>query len=153
MHEAPTASVVAQEVDTANAVLEVPDRLAAETLNTVFPVLFRVTDCAPDIEPTLVEANVKLLPEREAAVWEPTPVNVTVLFPALVAKVSKPEVAPMVDGVNVTLAEQFAPAAKVAGQLVDAAKAPVVETPDTVTASLPVLLSVTELAADVVPTF
>jgi hypothetical protein len=58
-----------------------------------------------------------------------------------VTNVSVPDCGPIAVGVNVTLAVQLAPAARLAGQVFDSAKEPLALTDVTDSAVLPVLFS------------
>jgi hypothetical protein len=123
-------------------------------------VLLRVTVCAALFEPTVCVANVNTLGETlaEAVAAAPVPLKVTVW----VAPVTPPELsvivnvlvrAPVAAGVNVTEITQLDPAPKEAPQpLVGTNSVPAAATLVIVSATLPVLLSVTACAALVVPT-
>jgi hypothetical protein len=74
------------------------------------------------------------------------------LFPAAVTKVSVPDCEPIALGLNVTLAVQLAPAARLAGQVFEAAKGLPTLTDVTLSAVLPVLVNCTVCAAEVVET-
>jgi hypothetical protein len=88
----------------------------------------------------------------------PVPVRATVwgLFAALSVMVSAPDLAPVAVGLNVTLMEQFAPAATLVPQLFVCEKSPLLVPVNVmlvrVNAAVPLLVSVTARAALPVPT-
>ncbi len=129
------------------------------TVSGKFPVLVSVTDCAVLVAPTASAANVKLVAERETVEAVPVPVSVTDcgLPAALSAMAMLAPRAPVADGVNVTVIEQFADAATELPQVFVCAKSPlfVPVTPILVmeSAVFPLLVSVTDCDALVAPTF
>ena len=121
------------------------------------PVFCTVTVCAALVEPTFVEANVRLVGLAvnvavPAAV--PVPVNATVngLLVALPVTDTEPVRVPAAVGVNFTVTVHDAPAAIDEPQVFVCEKSPVAATPETVAAAVPVLVTVTACVALVVPT-
>ncbi len=153
-------------VQLAPAATELPQVLVwaksplAETLvrfSEALPVLESVTDCAALVVPTGWLANVSEEAERlttgaEAAA--PVPVKLTDcgLPEALSVMLRVPVRVPDAVGVNVTLMVQLAPAATELPQVLVWAKSPLAETLVRFSEALPVLESVTDCAALVVPT-
>ena len=129
-------------------------------VNGALPVLLSVTVCAAEVVPAVAE---KLSDEGEsdatgtgAAV--PVPVRVTICGEPVALSVTSrlPVTLPVVTGAKVTEMVQLAPAANDAPQLLVSLNNPTrgelgAEMPVMVSGTLPVLLSVTVCAAEVVP--
>ena len=81
----------------------------------------------------------------------PVPLRATVCVPALSTNVRVPLNAPRLGGEKLTVAVHLALAARLAGQLLVSAKGTEVDTCDTATAVVPVFVSVTTCAPEVVP--
>ena len=78
VHEAPAASVVPQVVaDLRNDVALVPVIVSEVRLSVAVPEFFTVTTCAAVVEPTVVDANVRLVALSVTAGAVPVPVSFT----------------------------------------------------------------------------
>jgi hypothetical protein len=123
-----------------------PLALMLVNISVVLPTLVTVTLCLPLVEPTNWFPKGTAVAERLMAgpngVPEPMRVTDCGLSPALSMMTREPTRVPVAVGVNVTLMEQDALAARVAGQ-VEAVKSPVAVTPAMFNVSLPELVSVT----------
>src|SRR5579862_371474 len=124
------------------------------TLRGASPVLVNVTVCAALVELTGWIGNPRLATETEACgVAFAVPVSVIAcgLLAALSVIVTEPKRLPNAVGVNVTLIVQFAPAARLAGQLLSWAKSPLATTFEMIRGAVPVLFRATDWAALVAP--
>jgi hypothetical protein len=121
-------------------------------LSAAVPVFVKVTVCAALVVPTVCAANVRLVVERLAMGAVPVPERVTVcgLVVALSVIVIVPGWLPAAVGVNVTLMEQLAPAAREAAQLLVWAYSALATMLVMVRGAVPELVSVTDFAALVV---
>lgn len=126
--------------------------VAADTVALVLPVFVNVTVCAADVEPTVWLPNATDEGEAPSTARRPVPLRLAVYVPPAVLAVSVPACAPIVPGVKVTVMVQLAPDATLVPHVFVAANGPLAETLVTPRAVLPVLLSVTVCAAEVVPT-
>ncbi len=124
------------------------------------PVLFKVTDCAALLLPTIwplndTELGVRLTVGADGELVEPESANVCGLLGALSAIVTAPVKVPVVVGAKSTLIVQLAPAATEVPQVPvpPKAKGPeIVKLPLNVRVELPVLVSVAVCAVLVLPT-
>ena len=148
MHELVTSTKEPQLELTLNG----PLTCAADTLTDKLPVLLRVTVRTAELAPTTVESRLNELADRLTEDCVPLPLKDMFCVPAPVLIDKEPVATPMAVGVKVTLATQELPAANDAGQLEEAANAPVVLSEPTDSTVLPVLFKVTDCAAEVLPT-
>lgn len=158
---AAAASVAPQVVaDFRNEVALVPVMVSDVSVTVAVPVFFTVTSCAAVVEPTVVDAKVRLVGEsvtESGAV--PVPVSFTVCGEpvALSATERLPVSAPAAVGLNSTETVQLAAAARVAPHVVadlrnEVALVPVMVSEVSVTVAVPVFFTVTNCAAVVEPT-
>src|SRR5438552_1905593 len=123
--------------------------------NEAVPLLVRVTDCAALLVPTSWLAKVRLVGERltsGAFAYAPVFRSLTVcgLSLALSVMVIVPVRVPVAVGVKVTLMLQLAPAATDVPQVLVCMKSPLATMLVTLSATVPVLVSVTDCATLVV---
>jgi hypothetical protein len=132
-----------------------PLALMLMKVSVALPTLVTVTLCFPLVAPTNWFPKGKAVAERLMAGPKGVPVPMRLtdcgLSPALSMTRREPTRLPVAVGVNVTLIEQEALAARVAGQ-VEAVNSPVAMTPVMFNVSLPELVSVTTWAPLVVVT-
>jgi hypothetical protein len=127
-------------------------------LNAPVPEFLSVTAVAALVAPSCVLANATDVGDRVTAGAVPVPVKATVwgLPVALSVMETVPDLAPVAEGVKVTLIEQMAPAAKLEPQVFVCAKSvllvPVIAMPNMLSVPVPLLVIVTTLAALVAPT-
>ena len=154
---APAARAVPQVVVNAKSPGFAPPMAIPAMLSDVVPLLVTVTLLAALVVPIRRVAKVSDTGETVTAEI-PVPVRATVwgLPAALSATASTADLAPRANGVNRTLTVQLEPAARLVPHVVvrekSPALAPASEIEAIVRTALPVLLTVTELAALVVPT-
>jgi uncharacterized protein YqcC (DUF446 family) len=156
----PAATLAPQVLVCAKSPGLVPVTAMLVTVKAAVPVLLSVTDWTALVVPTFWLAYVRL-PELSDTIGTPTPVpeRVTVWGDpaALSVMVTDAPRLPAAVGVNVTEMLQLPPAATLAPQVLVCAKSPGLVPATamlvTVKAAVPVLLSVTDWAALVVPTF
>ena len=99
-----------------------PPKVTLEIVSAPVPVFLSVTDCAADVEPTLVEAKVRLVGERlTAGTPTPVPLSETVCAApdALSEMLSEAEAAPIAAGWKATETVQVALTASEVPQLLD----------------------------------
>jgi len=151
---APTASEVPQVVaDFRNDVALVPVIVSEVIVMAAVPLFFTVTTCATVLDPTVVEANVRLAGDSVttgAVAAAPVPVSVTLCGEpvALSAIETDPVSAPAVAGLNSTETVQVAPIASEVPQVVadfinELASVPVTVSEVTVRAAVPLFFTVT----------
>src|SRR5262249_16605674 len=130
-----------------------PNAEMSDIAIAVAPLLLSDSVCVPVVS-TIVSPNVRFGGESATVPMPPLPDNGTIcgLSGASSVNVRVPLRAPMPLGVNVTLTVQPAPGASDPPQPFDWANSPVVATLDMVTAADPLLRSVSDCAALVVPT-
>jgi hypothetical protein len=126
--------------------------LAAEIVALVLPEFVRVTACALDVVLIVWVPNARLDGDVASTASRPVPLSATVFTPPFVSIVNVPACAPIEVGANETLTVQLLPTATDKPQLCVAEYWPFTETPLTVRAVLPVLLSVTPCAVETVLT-
>ena len=157
---APAASVVPQVLDNTKSSAWAPVTVMDENDNAALPSLVTVTVLAADAVPGawLAKASELALNFTAAALLAvPVPVSATVCGEpaALSATLMLAVLAPAETGLNVTESVQLEPAASVVPQVLDNTKssawAPVTVMDENDNAALPLLATVTVLAADVVP--
>ena len=123
-----------------------PLALMLVNISVALPTLVTVTLCLLLVAPTNWFPKGKAVAERLMAGPNGVPVPVRLtdcgLSPALSMTTREPTRVPVAAGVNVTLMEQDALAARVAGHI-EAVKSPVAVTPVMFNVSLPELVSVT----------
>jgi hypothetical protein len=160
VQDALTASDEPQLLVRANAETFAPPTVTDEIVSAPVPVLVRVTVCAAEDAPTLVDAKLRLPGERLAA-GTPTPVPVRAKacgeLAALSVKLSEAESAPAAKGLKMIETVQEAVAASDAPQLLVARNevgfVPPTVTEERVSAAVPELVRVTSCAAEETPTF
>jgi hypothetical protein len=148
---APAAMLVPQVL---LAIAKAPLIPTLEKVRGTFCWFVSVTVLAELVLPTATVLKLNVLADRVTGAL-PVPLRLTVwgLFSAWSVNVNAPVAAPVVTGVNVTPTMQLAPAARLAAQVLLAiAKAPLVPMLEKLKAALPRFVSVTVLAALVLPT-
>lgn len=157
VHDALAASDVPQLLVCEKEVAFEPPMVMPERVNAAVPVFLSVIPCVAEEELTMVEANARLVGERETAGALPVPLRVTACgeLVALSAKLSEAESAPAAEGLKVTETVHDALIASDAPQVVVSVKevafVPVMIMPERVSAAVPVLVSVTVCAAAEAP--
>jgi hypothetical protein len=162
-HDAPAASVLPHVFVCAKSAAFEPETAMLEIVNAALPEFVSVRDFEELDVPTCCDPKLRLVGDRVTAgagggALAPVPDSARVcgLPEALSAMLTLAERDPDAPGVNVTEMEQEAPAASEPGQFELWAKSPafvpVTDMPEIVRAALPVLVSVDDFAALVVPT-
>jgi hypothetical protein len=156
----PTEQVPAAPIAVPHVLLEIAKGPVIPTLEIVRAVVWRlvsVTVVAELVAPTVTEPKLSVLAESVTGVLlgVPVPLRLTVcgLFGALSVKISVPVAAPVAVGVKVTFTEHFAPALRLAPQvLLETANGPVTAMLAKVNAALWAFVRVTLFAELVLPT-
>ena len=146
--------------DFRNEVALVPVIVSDVRVTVPVPVFFTVTNCAAVVEPTVVEANARLVGDSETVSGAvPVPVTATVCGEPVALSTTErlPVSAPAAVGLNSTETVQLAPAARVVPHVVadfrnEVALVPVMVSEVRVTDPVPVFFTVTNCAAVVEPT-
>jgi len=164
VHDAPAASVPPHVFVCAKSAAFEPETAMLVIVNAALPEFVSVKGFDELDVPTCCEPKLRLVGDRVTAgaggggALAPVPDSARVcgLPEALSATLTLADRDPDAPGVNVTEIEQEAPAASEAGQLDVSSKSPAfvpaTDMPEIVSAALPVLVSVEDFAALVVPT-